>query len=59
MYTRCIIVPGKSVLVNHHEVVHESVFFSSEKAMRVVLLDDVATGLVVVASGRKVDRERG
>jgi hypothetical protein len=41
------LIPGKSVLVTHHEVMHESVFLGGGEAMRVVLLNDVETGLVV------------
>jgi hypothetical protein len=53
------LIPSKSVLVNHHEVVHESSFLSGEEAVRMVLLDDVKAGLVVVAGGREVNREGG
>jgi hypothetical protein len=52
------LVPSESILVNHHEVVHESSFLSGEEAVRVVLLDDVEAGLVIAAGGREVDRER-
>jgi hypothetical protein len=41
------LVPGESVLVNHHEMVHESLFLGGEEAMRVVLLNDVKAGLVI------------
>jgi hypothetical protein len=51
------LVPGESVLVNHHEMVHESLFLGSEKAMRVVLLDDVEAGLVIVTSWQEVNRK--
>jgi hypothetical protein len=53
------LVPGKPVLVNHHEVMHESVFLGGEEAMRVVLLNNVETGLIIATSGREVNRERG
>jgi hypothetical protein len=55
------LVPGKSVLVNHHEneMVHESLFRCGEEAVRVVLLDDVKAGLVVVTGWQEVDRKGG
>jgi hypothetical protein len=53
------LVPSKSILVIHHEVMHESSFLSSEEAVRVVLLNDVEAGLVIAASGREVNREGG
>jgi hypothetical protein len=51
------LVPSESILVNHHKMVHESLFLGGEEAVRVVLLNDVEAGLVVVASGREVNRE--
>jgi hypothetical protein len=53
------LVPGKSVLVNHHEMMHESLFLSGEEALRVVLLNDVKAGLVVATGWQEVDREWG
>jgi hypothetical protein len=53
------LIPGKSVLVNHHEMMHESSFLGSEEAVRVVLLDDVEAGLVIATGWREVDREWG
>jgi hypothetical protein len=52
------LVPSESVLVNHHEMVHESLFLDSEEAMRVVLLNDAEAGLVIATGGREIDRER-
>jgi hypothetical protein len=48
-----------TVLVNYHEMMHESSFLGSEEAVRVVLLDDVEAGLVVATGWREVDREWG
>jgi hypothetical protein len=53
------LIPGESVLVNHHEMMHESSFLGGEEAVRVVLLDDVEAGLVVATGRREVDREWG
>jgi hypothetical protein len=53
------LIPRESVLVNHHEMMHESLFLGGEEAMQVVLLDGVETGLVVATSRREVDREWG
>jgi hypothetical protein len=38
-------------------MMHESSFLGGEEAVRVVLLDDVEAGLVVVTGRREVDRE--
>jgi hypothetical protein len=51
------LVPGESVLVNHHEMMHEYLFLGGEEAVQVVLLDDVEAGLVVATGRRDVDRE--
>jgi hypothetical protein len=42
--------------VNHHEMVHESLFLGGEEAMQVVL-NDVKAGLVVATSWGEVDRK--
>jgi hypothetical protein len=42
--------------VNHHEMMHESLFLGGE-TLQVVLFDDVEAGLVVVTGQREVDRE--
>jgi hypothetical protein len=49
----------RSVLVNHHEMMHESLFLSSEEAVQVVLLADVEAGLVVATGQQEFDREWG
>jgi hypothetical protein len=53
------LVPGESVLVNHHEMMHESLFLGGEETLQVVLFDDVEAGLVVATGRREVNREWG
>jgi hypothetical protein len=53
------LVPGESVLVNHQEMVHESLFLCGEEAMQVVLLNDVKAGLVIATGRQEVNRKGG
>jgi hypothetical protein len=53
------LIPGESVLVNHHEMMHESSFLGGEEAVRVVLLNDVEAGLVgekSIGNGDRIGR---
>ena len=47
-------VPCESVLMDHHEIVHELALFGCEEAVRMVLLDNVESGFVVSAGGSVV-----